>query len=135
MWNGKLGIIKVTKHHIELQNGAKPVFAQTYRAGPKACQIEQDEINKKLSEGFIEPATSEFASPVVLVPKPDGSLRFCVDYRRLNAITVKDTYPLPRMDECLHSLGDAQFFTTLDCNSGYCQIPVANEDKDKTAFT
>jgi hypothetical protein len=69
------------------------------------------------------------------VPKPDGSLRFCVDYRRLNAITVPETYPLPRMDECIDSLGEAVVFTTLDYNSGYWQIPVDPADREKTAFT
>jgi hypothetical protein len=88
-----------------------------------------------LAEQVIEPATCEWASPIVLVPKPDGSLRFFVDYRRLNAITVPDTYPLPRMDECIDSLGDAVVFNTLDCNSGYWQIPVHPEDRDKTTFT
>ena len=88
-----------------------------------------------LKEDVIEPASSEWASPVVLVPKPDGSMRFCVDYRRLNALTIRDSYPLPRMDECIDSLGDAQLFSTLDCNSGYWQIPVEPSDRDKTTFT
>ena len=73
----------------------------------------------------IEPSTSEWASPVVLVPKPDGSTRFCIVYRQLNDRTVRDTYQLPRMDDCPDSLGDARFFSTLDCNAGYWQIPVA----------
>jgi Reverse transcriptase (RNA-dependent DNA polymerase) len=88
-----------------------------------------------LAQDVIEPATCEWDSPIVLVPKPDGSLRFCVDYRRLNAITVKDTYQLPRMDECIDSLGEAVVSTTLDCNSGYWQIPVDPIDREKTAFT
>jgi Reverse transcriptase (RNA-dependent DNA polymerase) len=88
-----------------------------------------------LAQKVIEPATCEWASPIVLVPKPDGTLRFCVDYRRLHTITVPDTYPLPRMDECIDSLGDALVFTTLDCNSGYWQIPVHPGDRDKTTFT
>jgi hypothetical protein len=88
-----------------------------------------------LSERVIEPATCEWDSPIVLVPKPDGSLRFFVDYRRLNAITVPDTYPLPRVDECIDSLGEAVVFTTMNCNSGYLQIPVHPEDRDKTTFT
>ena len=85
--------------------------------------------------GVIEPAASEWASPNALVPKNDGSLRFCVDYQRLNAKTVPDAYPLPRMDDCLDSLGDAEIFTTLDCNAGYWQVPVAPEDRDKTTLT
>jgi hypothetical protein len=72
-----------------------------------------------LKSGVIESATSEWASPVVLVPKPDGSMRFCIDYRKLNAVSVRDSYPLPRMDEHIDSLGDASVFSTLDCNSGY----------------
>jgi len=70
-----------------------------------------------------------------MVPKPDGSVRFCIDYRKLNLMTVKDAYPIPRMDECIDSLGDARVFSTLDCNAGYWQIPVAEEDKHLTAFT
>jgi Reverse transcriptase (RNA-dependent DNA polymerase) len=87
-----------------------------------------------LRSGVIEPATSEWASPVVLVPKPDGSLRFCIDYRKLNAITVRDTYPIPRMDECIYSLEDAVVFSTLDYNSGSWQIPLDEADRDKTTF-
>ena len=88
-----------------------------------------------LKAGVIEPSTSEWASPIVLVPKPDGAMRFCVDYRRLNAITTRDSYPLPRMDECIDSLGDATVFSTLDCNAGYCKIPVDPADRPKTTFT
>jgi hypothetical protein len=69
--------------------------------------------------GVIEPSTSEWAAPIVLIPKPDGSLRFCIDYRKLNEVTLRDSYPLPRMDDCLDSLGSATIFTTLDGNSGY----------------
>ena len=72
------------------------------------------DVNKILNAGVIEPASTEWASPVVLVPKKDGSLRLCVDYRRLNAKTAADAHPLPRMDDCINSLGDAAVFTTLD---------------------
>ncbi len=71
---------------------------------------------------------------VVLVPNQDGSLQSCVDYRRRNALSVKDSYPLPGMDDCLDTLGVAQYFTTLDCNSGYWHIPFARADREKTAF-
>ena len=135
MWDGHLGTVTATEHRIQLTPGAHPVHAQPYRAGTRARAAEKEEIQKMLAQNVIEPATCEWASPIVLVPKPDGSLRFCVDYRRLNAITVPDTYPLPRMDECIDSLGAAVVFTTLDCNSGYWQIPVAPTDREKTAFT
>jgi hypothetical protein len=69
--------------------------------------------------GVIESASSEWASPVVLEPKSDGTLRFCVEYRKFNAVTIRENYPLLRMDECFEFLGDAQIFMTLDCNSGY----------------
>jgi len=84
--------------------------------------------------GDIEPSSSELDFPVVLVPKPDGTMRFCVDYRQFNEVTVRDVYPLPRMDDRIDFLGDAKVLSTLDCNSGYGQIPVADEDRDKTTF-
>ena len=135
MWQGQLGKISVTEHRIKPKEGSEPVYCQPYRAGPRAREAERKQVQDMLQSGVIEPASSEWASPVVLVPKQDGSLRFCVDYRKLNNITVKDTYPLPRMDECLDSLGDARWFTTLDCNAGYWQLRVAEEDRDKTTFT
>jgi hypothetical protein len=76
--------------------------------------VESAEIQRMMKAEVIEPATSEWASPIVLVAKPDLSTRFCVDYRKLNAITVRDYYPLPRLDECIDSLGDSKIFTTLD---------------------
>jgi hypothetical protein len=135
MWDGHLGTVQATSHRIEVTPGSRPVHCQPYRAGNRARIAEKEEINCMLAEKFIEPTTCEWASPIILVPKPDGSLRFCIDYRRLNAITVPDTYALPRMDECIDSLGDAVVFTTLDCNSGYWQIPVHPDARDKTTFT
>jgi len=70
-----------------------------------------------------------------MVPKPDGSVRFCTDHGKLKLMTAKDAYPIPRIDECIDSLRDARVFSTLDCNAGYWQIPVAEEDKHLTAFT
>lgn len=77
---------------------------------------------------------SEWGAPVVIVSKIDKTLRFCIDYRRLNQVTQKDSYPLSRMDEWIHSLGDATVFCTFDCSTGYWEIPVAEEDIPKTAF-
>lgn len=88
-----------------------------------------------LKEGVIEPAMSEWASPVVFAPKKDEKLRFCVDYRKVNAMTVRDTYPLPRMDECIDSLGGATIFSTVDCNNGYWQTEIPEADRNKTTFS
>jgi hypothetical protein len=135
MWDGRLGQVHTTHHRIELKPGSKPIYSRPYRAGPRAREAEAAEVQRMLKAGVIEQAHSEWDSPVVLVPKPDGSMRFCADYRRLNALMVKDSYPLPRMDECIDSLGDATIFSTLDCNSGYWQIPVRPEDRDNSTFT
>ena len=135
LWSGALGMIRATEHRIPLEPETKPIRSLPYRKGPAMREMVAKEVNKMLNAGVIAPASTEWASPVVLVQKKDGSLRFCVDYRRLNAKTASDSYPLLRMDDCIDSLGDAAVFTTLDCKSGYWQISVAPEDRDKTKFT
>lgn len=134
MWSGHLGAIKATEHRIELSQGAQPVRQAPYRSGLKQRDYAKSEIDKMLKAGVIEPSNSEWASPIVLAPKPGGGLRFCVDYRRLNTVTKRDSYPIPRMDDCTDSLGQAKVFTTLDANWGFWQLPLRNEDREKTAF-
>ena len=87
-----------------------------------------------LKAGIATPSKSPWASPIVLVKKKDGSTRFCTDYRKLNSITKKDVYPIPRLDDALDRLGGCKYFTSLDMASGYWQIPVAEKDRAKTAF-
>jgi hypothetical protein len=94
----------------------------------------QKEVESMLTKGVIEPSNSPWAAPVVLVRKKDQSLRYCVDFRRLNSITKKDSYPLPRIDEALDSLGNSKFFTTLDLASGYWQVGLSDTAREKTAF-
>ena len=87
-----------------------------------------------LKPGIIEPSSSPWASPVTLAPKSDGSWRFCNDYRRLNDVTVKDSYPLPRMDDLFDILRGAEWFSVIDMKSGFGQVEMHPDDKEKTAF-
>jgi len=134
MWDGTLGVIRATKHAIVTPPDGLPIRAQPYRTGPFKRQIMSDQIHKILKLKVISPRHSAWASPVVIVPKKNGKARFCVDCRQLNNITKKDSYPLPRMEDCLDSSGDAQVFTSLDCTAGYWQVPLRNGDQEKTAF-
>ena len=135
LWSGRLGQIDMTPHRIALHPGTLPTRSQPYRTGCDHRRLLADQVAKQLQMGVIKPSQSDWSSPVVMVPKPDGSPWFCVDYRRLNDVTVKDTHSLPHMDDCIEFLGEASVFSMLDCNSGYWQIPVAVEDQDKTIFT
>ena len=85
--------------------------------------------------GTIERSASEWAAPIVLVKKKDSTLRLCVDYRRLNAVSQTDAYPMPWIDELIDRLGDAKYITTLDLSHGFWQVPVRKEDQYKAAFT
>ena len=91
-------------------------------------------LAKMEKDDVIRPSSSPWASPVVLVQKRDGTLRFCVDYRKINEVTTKDAYPLPRVDDTLNTLAGSQWFTTLDLLSGYWQVEVAEQHREKTAF-
>jgi len=127
------GKASVGAHHIDTGDHS-PIHQRAYRVGPRHLQLQQEEISRMLDAGIIIPSKSEWASPVILVPKKDGSIRFCVDYRKLNSITRKDTYPLPRIDQLLDALGGAKYFSTMDLASGYWQFPLSEHDKHKTAF-
>eukprot|EP00794_Sanderia_malayensis_P011340 gene11340-biopygen9039 len=129
----KLGTTHLVEHPIDVQ-GAQPVRQRPYRVPETKRKIIAQEIQKMLLSEVIQPSASPWSSPVVLIEKPNGEYRFCVDYRRLNAVTKKDAYPLPRIDETLDALGNAKVFTTIDLQSGFWQIPMKQEDREKTAF-
>ena len=97
-------------------------------------EIKKAEIDKMLDRKVIEPSKSPWSSPVVLVKKKDGSSRFCIDYRALNQVMIKDAYPLPRVDDCLDSLPGGKWFGCLDLNEGFFQVGLHPDDRKKTAF-
>ena len=121
-------------HKIPTGNAA-PIRQKDRPRSPKEHGAIAAFIEDGLAKGIIEPANgSPWASPLHLVKKKDGSYRPCVDYRKLNDVTVKDAYPLTRIDDGLQFLRGAKYFTTIDLKSGYWQLQVAEADRDKTAF-
>lgn len=126
--------IKNVTHKIDTGNH-HPISNPPYRISPAMKDRLKTELDDMLSNGIIEETQSPWSFPVVLIPKKDNSVRLCVDYRKLNAITVTDTYPLPRMEDLLHAAKTTPFMSTLDLKSGYWQIKMSEEDKLKTAFT
>ncbi|KAM7287924.1 retrovirus-related Pol polyprotein from transposon 17.6 [Ixodes scapularis] len=124
----------MAKHRIITDDDALPVHQSPYRVSLKERKVIQDQVQEMLDDDIIQPSRSPWASPVVLVKKKDGTLRFCVDYRRLNAVTKKDVYPLPRIDDTLDRLRHSRYFSSMDLKSGYWQIEVDERDREKTAF-
>lgn len=124
----------VAKHCIIVEEPVRPVRQHPYRVAPKEREAIRSQVQEMLKDDVIQPSNSPWASPVVLVKKKDNTLRFCVDYRKLNLITKRDVYPLPRIDDTLDKLRNAYFFSSLDLKSGYWQIEVDERDRKKTAF-
>lgn len=129
-----LSTTDVDMHRMEMKT--KQSVKQAPRRIPLSKhQSFKEELKRMLRLDIIEPSTSSWSSPLVLVTKKDGSLRVCVDYRLVNSLTVKDSYPLPRIDDSIDALRGSKWFSTLDLSSGYWQVKMDPKDIDKTAFT
>lgn len=120
--------------HIINTGDANPISVPPYYISKSKREILRKELDKMLELDVIEECESPWAAPVVMVPKPNGKVRVCVDYRRLNSVTVSDKYPLPRIDYLLQSTGKSRIISTIDLQSGYWQVKVRESDRDKTAF-
>ncbi len=129
-----LGCTDLVEHDIKLSDDTP--FKEPYRRIPPGMYEEVREHLKEMFEaGAIRPSHSPFSSNIVLVRKKDNSLRFCIDFRKLNSRTIRDAYSLPRIDETIDALSGSKYFSKLDLRSGYWQVAMKEEDKQKTAFT
>ena len=128
---------KYTKGQIDVPTvaGAKPVFIPPRRTSPVQEKFVNTELKKYQDFDLISPSVSSWASPLVIARKKDGNFRMCVDYRKLNEVVIKDVYPMPRIDDSLHTMHGAKFFSVMDLKSGYHQLPIKPEDRWKTAFS
>ncbi|MFS8027566.1 putative nucleotidyltransferase, Ribonuclease H [Helianthus anomalus] len=119
---------------IDLIPGANPVAKAIYRLAPSEMRELSNQLQELLEKGFIRPSTSPWGAPVLFIKKKDGSFRMCIDYRELNKLTIKNRYPLPRIDDLFDQLQGAQCFSKIDRRSGYHQLRIQEEDIPKTAF-
>ena len=120
---------------IELIPGTEPISIPTYRMAPVELKELKAQLDELLKKGFIRPSTSPWGAPVLFVKKKDGSLRLCVDYRQLNRATIRNQYPLPRIDELFDQQQGSRVYSKIDLRSGYHQLKVRENDVSKTAFS
>ncbi|KAK7882011.1 hypothetical protein WMY93_028185 [Mugilogobius chulae] len=130
---GKPWKTTLVEHVIRLKEG-RPLRQKSYRVPQHLVEKLKCEVEEMLRLGVIEPSNSEWCSPVVIVLKKDGSLRICIDFRKINAVSEFDAYPMPRIDELLERIGRAQYITTLDLCKGYWQVPLEKSSRPYTAF-
>lgn len=122
------------QHQIDTGD-AQPCYVPQFRQSPAEHELIEQEVKQMLANDIIEPSFSRWNAPVVLLRKPDGSMRFCLDFRKLNSVTRPEIHALTRLDDALDGLGQAQIFSTMDLAAGYWQVPLEEASKPKTAFT
>ena len=119
---------------IEVVQGTTPISRTPYRMAPTELKELKNQLQELLDKGFIRPSVSPWGAPVLFVKKKDGTLRMCIDYRQINKVTVKNKYPLPRIEDLFDQLRGASVFSKIDLRSGYYQLRVKEVDVPKTAF-
>ncbi|CAL9006658.1 unnamed protein product [Prunus brigantina] len=119
---------------IELVPGTNPISQAPYRMAPAELRELKTQLQELVDKGFIRPSFSPWGAPVLFVKKKDGTMRLCIDYRQLNKVTVRNKYPLPRIDDLFDQLKGAKVFSKIDLRSGYHQLQIREEDVPKTAF-
>ena len=129
----KLGRTAVVEHEI-ITNGKGPVAAPSYRLGPKQEEFARTESIRMLKDGLLSHSKSPWSAPIIIAKKPKGGFRYCTDFRAVNEITKRDSYPMPRSEVLLDRLGGASYFSTLDAERGFFQVEVRKQDREKTAF-
>lgn len=122
------------QHDIDVGD-SQPIRQRFYRVSPEKQKLLESEVKYLLENGLAERSSSSWASPCLLVTKPDGTFRFCTDYRKLNSVTKSDSFPLPRIEDCIDSVGSAEFVTKIDLLQGYYQVPLTSRAQEVCAFT
>ena len=129
-----IGLTDLLCHTIELKEGSQPFKTNARRLNPEKREAVTETIKGMADCGMIVDSRSPFASGIVMVSKKDGTYRMCIDFRQLNEMTIKDAYPLPRIDETVESMGSARYYSSLDMGSAFWQVPLSEESKKYTAF-
>ncbi|XP_069176273.1 uncharacterized protein [Procambarus clarkii] len=128
------GLTSILRHDVELEEGVRPIKQHPYRLNPLKKRVVKEKVDYMLKHHLIAPSSSPWSSPILLVPKPGKKYRLCIDYRQVNKVTVADTYPLPRVEECLDAIGKARYLTKFDLFKGYWQVPLTEKAKPISAF-
>ena len=133
LFTNELGCTPDAIHDVDV-NDAKPIKQHPYRLNPKKLEKVREEIQYMLEHDIIEPSQSNWSSPIVMVPKSDGTQRFCIDYRKVNAVSKSDSYPIPRIEDCIDRVGRATYVSKIDLLKGYWQVPLSDRAKEISAF-
>lgn len=121
------------EHDVDVGNAA-PIRQHPYRVNATKREVMRKEVSYLLENDMAKPSNSSWSSPCILVPKPDGTSRLCTDYRRVNTVTIPDSFPLPRIDDCIDRIGSAAYVSKLDLLKGYWQVPLTSRASDISAF-